>query len=161
MAAPSRAAGFSLLETMLALALWLATLAAVSSLHGRALLDGREAWLRARMERAAADLHLAMQTGSEPWRRYEALRLAGGGGTSPEAARHWARFAAELQAAARPAQDVQARVCRGAASAAPRRDQLGCAAQGAWAIRIAWRSRQWQAPGGWREQGLLWPLGEE
>lgn len=162
MPAPER--GFSLVEALVALLIWMMAVLAFSGVQARALLHAREAELGSRIGDAAANLSSAILASPENlWPLYLEQgyddHLAGGACEAGCSAQQLAdanlvRFKRELRQAGRSEQ-ARGVVCRGDSRIRPTRDRPGCDGKGELAIRVAWRAR---LDGGWQEHAGVWPL---
>ncbi|MBP4044594.1 hypothetical protein [Chromobacterium violaceum] len=162
MRAPER--GFSLVEALVALLIWMMAVLAFSGVQARALLHAREAELEGRIADAAGNLANAILASPDKlWPLYLEQgyddHSAGGdcvAGCSAQqlADANLARFKRELRLAGRSEQ-ARGVVCRGDSRVRPTLDKPGCDGKGELAIRVAWRSR---LDGKWREQAGVWPL---
>ncbi|WP_199153398.1 hypothetical protein [Chromobacterium sp. ASV23] len=161
----ARESGFSLLETMVALSIWLAALLALASMQARSLHHAREAELRARIDMAVSNLASAIEARPEAhWIHYlesgyddhlSAPDCAVGCDPAQQAAADLSRFKQALRASGNPAERARAAVCRGDVKNKPTLHAPGCGGSGPLAIRVAWRSRQGR---GWQEHADVWPL---
>ncbi|MCD5327600.1 prepilin-type N-terminal cleavage/methylation domain-containing protein [Chromobacterium piscinae] len=162
MPAPER--GFSLVEALVALLIWMVAVLALSGVQARALLHARETELSSRIGDAAANLSSAILASPESlWplyleQGYDDHRAGGACAASCSAQQladaNLARFKRELGQAGRSEQ-ARGVVCRGDSRVRPTLGKPGCDGKGELAIRVAWRTR---LDGGWREHAGVWPL---
>ncbi|OHX21276.1 prepilin-type N-terminal cleavage/methylation domain-containing protein [Chromobacterium sphagni] len=165
LAASPRQAGFSLLETMVALVIWMVALLALAGMQARSLQHARDAELRGRIDDAVGDLASAIQARPEShWLHYlesgyhdhlTAGDCAGQCSSAQLAAADLGRFKRALRSGSSRMEQVRAVVCRGDGRVMPSAASSGCGASGELAIRVAWRSRNGKE---WQEHAGVWPL---
>lgn len=163
MLAPER--GFSLLETMVALAIWLVALLALAGVQARVLQDAREAALRSHIDAAVENLAQAIQARPEShWVHY--LETAyDDHAASPDcplqcdparqAEADLSRFKQALRNRFSMAEQARGVVCRGDVKTLPTQAKPGCGATGPVSIRVVWRSRHGRS---WQEHADVWLL---
>ncbi|UTH75316.1 hypothetical protein [Chromobacterium sp. IIBBL 290-4] len=165
-AAKAQQQGHSLIEALLALAIWMLGMSGLFSLQAKTLQQSRDIEQLAAIEQAASELIAMAQTmPAQEWKHFQesgyddhldgaATCLSGCSAQQRAAFQLW-RFKQSLRSGRGAQEAIRAAVCRSDGKQAPSLASDGCGGSGPLGIRVAWRSRNGKA---WHEQSRVWPL---